>query len=191
MRTGIAQHLIRSSPTRANSLLSDLRSRLGGPADHRICLMGIGNAARRDDGFGVRLAEAMAALGWPHVIQAGTTPERFMGAVLEQDADRVLLLDAVDFGAVPGTVVLLNAQEMEHRFPQISTHRISLGLLARYLEANSSRRAWLLGVQPESLHPALDLSPLLQTTLETLVAVLRELLGLAAGKSPERGGVLC
>ena len=43
---------------------------------------------------------------------------------------------------------------MAARFPQVSTHKISLGLLARLDRgAVARRKAWLLGVQPESLRP--------------------------------------
>ena len=57
----------------------------------------------------------------------------------------------MDFGAAPGSVVFLNSREMAARFPQISTHNISLGMLAKCVEAGGKTRAWLLGAQPESL----------------------------------------
>ncbi len=91
----------------------------------------------------------------------------------ERDYDQVLFLDAVDFGGAPGEVVLLNSAEMEARFPQISTHKISLGLLARLVEANGKTKAWLLGVQPESLVVGRELSPIVQRTLELLIFVLQ------------------
>ncbi len=55
-------------------------------------------------------------------------------------------------------MVLLNSDEMTARFPQISTHKISLGLLAKRVEANGTTKAWLLGVQPESLRPGEELT---------------------------------
>ena len=58
---------------------------------------------------------------------------------------------------------------MVARFPQISTHKISLGLLAKRAEANGTTKAWLLGVQPESLKPGEELTPAVQATLELLL----------------------
>ena len=65
------------------------------------------------------------------VIVAGTTPERFIGRVADEGFDHLIFLDAVEFGGAPGSVVLLNSDEMAARFPQVSTHKISLGLLAK------------------------------------------------------------
>ncbi len=108
------------------------------------------------------------------VIIAGNTPERFIGRVAEEAFDRVLFLDAVEFGGTPGSVVLLDSDQMAARFPQISTHKLSLGLLARQIEANGQSKVWLLGVQPESLRQGEQLSPAVQATLELMLDVLRD-----------------
>jgi Ni,Fe-hydrogenase maturation factor len=88
-------------------------------------------------------------------------------------------------------VVLLNSGEMAARFPQISTHKLSLGLLAKQAEANGKTRAWLLGVQPESLKPGEELTPTVRATLGLLLDLLRACLksssrGNAALASPAR-----
>jgi hydrogenase maturation protease len=85
------------------------------------------------------------------LINAGTTPERFIGRIADQDFDHIIFLDAVEFSGAPGSVVFLNSDQMAARFPQVSTHKLSLGLLARQLEANGRTKAWLLGVQPQWL----------------------------------------
>jgi hypothetical protein len=93
--------------------------------------------------------------------------------VADEEYDHVVFLDAVEFGGAPGSVVLLDASEMAARFPQISTHKLSLGLLAKQAEANDKTRAWLLGVQPQSLKPGEDLTPTVRATLELLLELLR------------------
>jgi len=110
------------------------------------------------------------------VIVAGTEPERFTCRISAEGCDHVIFLDAVEYGGTPGSVVLLNSDEMATRFPQISTHKLSLGLLARQVEAARRTKAWLLGVQPESLKPAGVLSPTVQATLELLFELLRSCL---------------
>lgn len=155
--------------------MPDLREQLEVCFQDRVCLMGLGNTDYGDDGFGVRLAETLAAAGVPDVIVAGTTPDRFVGRVAGGGFDHLVFLDAVEFGSAPGSVVFLNAEEMSARFPQISTHKISLGLLAKWIEANGSTRAWLLGVQPESLKPGAGLTPTVQRTLEALVELLSKM----------------
>jgi hydrogenase 3 maturation protease len=108
-----------------------------------------------------------------HVVIAGTAPERFIGRVTDESFDHVIFLDAVEFGGRPGSAILLDAPQMSARYPQISTHKISLGLLAKWAEANGTTRAWLLGVQPESLKEDGELTPAVQATLQLLLELLK------------------
>jgi hydrogenase maturation protease len=142
----------------------------------RVCVVGLGNADYGDDGFGVHFAAHLIAEGIPHVVEAGNAPERYLGRIAECKYDRVLFVDAVDFGAAPGSVVLLNSAQMLSRFPQVSTHKISLGLLARWAEENGAGQVWLLGVQPESIRPGEQLSQKSQATLEVLAGMLHGIL---------------
>ena len=91
---------------------------------------------------------------------------------MDEDFDHLIFLDAVDFGGIPGSVVFLNGSEIVARFPPISTHHISLGLLAKWVEANGRTSVWLLGAQAESLKSAGPLTPQVETTLETLSELL-------------------
>jgi hydrogenase maturation protease len=177
----------------------------------RVGLMGLGNVDYGDDGFGVRLAEELKSEvrspkseGRPkdegrragnisreadtvlrdEVIIAGTSPERFIGQVGQEGFDHLIFLDAVEFGGAPGSVVLLDSQEMAARFPQVSTHKISLGLLAKQVEADGRTKAWLLGVQPESVRPGEGLSATVVGTLELLLELLVFCLESGASDSP-------
>jgi len=135
------------------------------------CFMGLGNTDYGDDGFGVRLAEALIAADVPNVIIAGTTPDHWIGRAAS--FDHIVFLDAVEFGGEPGSVVLLDSVQMAARFPQISTHKISLALLAQWAEANGHTKAWLLGVQAESLKPSQELTQTLRETLGALCDLLK------------------
>jgi hydrogenase 3 maturation protease len=162
--------------------MPDLREQLQDFFHGRVCLMGLGNPDHGDDAVGVRLAEKLAAAGVPGVVVAGTTPERFLLRVADDGCDHLVFLDAVDFGGAPGAVVLLDEPAMAARFPQISTHKLSLGLLAKWATANGAGRAWVLGVQPASLRPAAALTPPVQATLD----LLHELLCAAARPAGSR-----
>ena len=163
-------------------MASSLRQRLQACLTARVCLVGIGNPDRGDDGFGTRLAEAVRTLGYPDVIVAERTPERYMPQLSRGDFQTVLFLDAVEMGAAPGGVVLLEGREIVARYPQVSTHKLSLGALARLIETEGSTRVFLLGVQPQSLENASGLSEPVRTTLEILRALLAEVL--PAGTQP-------
>lgn len=150
--------------------MSNLREQLEQRLAGRVCFMGLGNGEYGDDCFGVRLAEELKAAGVPDVIVAGTAPDRWISRVA--GFDHIVFLDAVEFGGAPGSAVFLDSAEIAARFPQISTHKISVGVLARWVELGGRTKAWLLGVQPESLKPSPQLTPTLQLTL----GALRELL---------------
>jgi hydrogenase maturation protease len=161
--------------------MPDLREQLQRCFEGRVCLMGLGNVDYGDDGIGVRLAEALVALvpengdaSRAHeVINAGTMPERFVRLVSEKGFDHLIFLDAVEFNEPSGSVVFLNAEAMTERFPQISTHKISLSALAEYIETEGTK-TWLLGVQPESLRTAGKLTSAVQATLEALTQLIGE-----------------
>jgi hydrogenase 3 maturation protease len=131
----------------------------------------LGNDGLGDDGFGLQLAEALRAAGQDQAHTAGATPERWLASNELEGVDNLVFLDAVEFGGEPGAVVFLDAGQMSARFPQVSTHKLSLGLLAKWAEANGRTKAWLLGVQPGALRPGASLTPEVELTL----GLLREL----------------
>ena len=149
-----------------------LREQLQSSLQGRVCFLGLGNVDGGDDGFGVRLAESLARAGAPDVVIGGNDPEPLTARCAGGGFDHLVFLDAADFGAAPGSVVFLNSQEMAARFPQISTHRLSLGMLAKCVEAGGATRAWLLGAQPASLKPAPALSPAIRSTMDVLTELL-------------------
>lgn len=153
----------------------DLRQQLEAVLNGRVCLVGIGNVDCSDDGFGMHLAARLVAAGVADVVLTGNCPERYLGRVTGSNFDRVVFLDAVEVGAAPGSVVLLNSDEMSAKFPQVSTHKISLGLLALLARGNGVGEAWLLGVQPESIEPGHHLSPKLQGSLDLLTDLLQDI----------------
>jgi hydrogenase maturation protease len=174
--------------------MPDLREQLRKCFQGRAGLMGLGNVDYGDDGLGAYLAEALAmrltAMGEHElvrrVIDAGAVPERFIGTVKAGGYDNLLFVDAVEFGGEPGSVLLLDADEMGARFPQISTHKISVHLLAKLIGEDGRTTVRLLGVQPGSLKPGQGLSPALQKTVDMLAGLLCPMLIAAQGADDRR-----
>lgn len=154
----------------------DLREELRAATAGRTAFVGIGNTDLGDDALGVRLAEQLQRAGVSTAVVAGTVPENIAGVLSRGGYDNVVLLDAVDFNAAAGSVVLMNASEIEARFPQVSTHKISLGMTARVIESESRTRVWLLGVQPESLRTGSEMSEPVKQTLKLLAGLLKDVL---------------
>ncbi|HTX51944.1 MAG TPA: hydrogenase maturation protease [Candidatus Baltobacteraceae bacterium] len=154
--------------------MTDLRTALATQLSGHTCLVGIGNTERGDDAFGVRLAEVLRDRGYPDVCVAGMSPERWVEQ-MRHGFSTVLLLDAVRMGQAAGTAVLLDAAQLAIRYPQVSTHTLSLGTLARLVEAEGPR-VLLLGVEPDTLNGS-ALSASVRTTLHALADVLMDVLG--------------
>lgn len=178
--------------------MNDLRQPLLDLLHGRVCVVGVGNVELGDDGVGVRLAETVQksevrnprSEGTPNlrirsaatrrdrarsemeVLVAHTSPERYLSHLTDGGFDNVLFLDAVECGVEPGATVLLASAEMATRFPQVSTHKLSLGLLARMIEANGRTRCWLLGIQPAALQPAARLSSEVEASRQWLAEAL-------------------
>lgn len=163
--------------------MPDLREQLERCFQGSACVMGLGNIEYGDDGFGVFLADALtqrvsgAVDSDVHtVVNAGAVPERYLGSIAGKGFDHLLFVDAVEFDGAPGSIVFLNAGEMASRFPQISTHKISVGVLAKWVEEGGTTKAWMLGVQPGSIKPVRGLTTHVQGTLTLLTELLSGLM---------------
>lgn len=123
----------------------------------RILVLGIGNILWADEGFGVRVLEALHRdYAFPdHVtLLDGGTQGLYLLPHLEE-ADGVVVVDAVDYGLPPGTLHVLVDEEVPAVLAarKVSLHQTGfqeiLGLLA--LRGRTPARIVLVGVQPELL----------------------------------------
>jgi len=162
------------------TLRDELRQRLTG----RVCLVGIGNPERGDDAFGLRLAEAVRDLGYSDVILAERTPERWIECLARGGFQTIVFLDAVQMNmkTAAGGAIFLESAQIASRYPQVSTHKLSLGTIARLIEAQGPTRVFLLGVQAQSVDHGAELSAPVRTTSEILRNLLVEML--AIGTKP-------
>jgi len=122
-----------------------------------ICVLGIGNVLWADEGFGVRCIEALQARYEfaPHVqlIDGGTQGLYLIQHV--QEADSLLIFDAIDYGLAPGTLKLVEGDEVP-RFmgaKKMSLHQTGFQevLMLALLTERFPRRILLVGCQPEYL----------------------------------------
>jgi len=163
-------------------LSSDLRAELGGKLAGRTCVLGIGDSQWGDDGLGVVLAQSLQDAGCPNVVVTGSTPENWVDWARKAGFENVLLLDAVEFPGEAGSVVFLESAQLRNRYPQVSTHKFSLGTLASLIENESKTRVWCLGVKPKSLAPGAGLSEPVKATVELLKELL---IGVLKTRDPE------
>ncbi len=147
----------------------------------RILILGLGNILLQDEGLGVRALERLTAkYRLPQEVRAidGGVMGLDLLPYLEGVTD-LLLLDAVQTGQPPGTLVCLEGEEIPAALAvKMSMHQVGLQelLALSQLQGTLPRRVVLWGMEPASLDPGLDLSPAVAAQLDNLVqAVVQEL----------------
>lgn len=120
-------------------------------------VLGIGNLLWADEGFGVRCAEALAAAyevpPSVRVLDGGTQGLYLLPYV--QQAKRLIVFDAIDYGLPPGTLRIVEDGEVP-RFmgaKKMSLHQTGFQevIAAAELTGKCPERMLLVGVQPVEL----------------------------------------
>lgn len=136
----------------------------------RVIILGLGNILYGDEGFGVRLAQRLYA-GWdfpPNVciVDGGTQGQTLLTFV--EEADKLLVLDAVDFGLRPGELVLRENVPAYITAQKVGPHQNSfsevMGLAT--LRGTQPGCCALLGVQPAAMTLGAPFSPEVAQCLE-------------------------
>lgn len=108
----------------------------------------MGNELRGDDAAGVLVAQKLLRkkdkLHNVLILEGAHSPENFTGVIRRYQPHLLLIVDAGDFGAVPGEVSLL---EPEDTLGGMGTHGISMGDFVRYLQQETECDAGILAIQ--------------------------------------------
>lgn len=118
----------------------------------RVAVVGVGSELRADDGAGVEVVRKLKKLLTSSrvlLVEAGPVPEHYLEELERFKPSHVLFVDAADFNASPGSVVLAKPESVVGR--AISTHKLPLSLLASYLHEQLGARVALLGIQPKNV----------------------------------------
>ena len=140
-----------------------------------ILVLGIGNLVMGDDGAGVRVVQELQKryLFPPHVeIMDGGTLGLDLLPKLE-GIGRLLVVDAVETGGEPGTVVRLLGEELPIALQtKVSPHQMGLKdlLAVAELTGHAPREMVLVGIQPASIGMDIELSPYVAEKLEEMIA---------------------
>jgi hydrogenase 3 maturation protease len=112
----------------------------------RVAIVGVGNPCRGDDAAGSLAVRQISPGPGVCVIDAQDVPEHYLGQVTAHRPDTIVLIDAVDLGSPPGSVALLEKDQVTLYQP--STHHMPLSLTMSYLEQESHAGVFLIAIQP-------------------------------------------
>jgi hydrogenase maturation protease len=127
-------------------MLEHLKSHLNG----KVVILGMGNTLSSDDGLGSILASRIKDKVPYTVYDTGANPENYLGKIIKDKPDNIVIIDAVDFGAKPGDYAVFEDKEIK-TVNLYSTHNASISLTINYLQSNLEVDIIVLAIQPKSV----------------------------------------
>ena len=152
-------------------------------------VLGLGNILHGDDGAGARVISQLRTD--PRVpadvslVEGGTLGLELLPYVW--DCARLIVIDAIDVGQSPGTLIRMSAEELSALPGSSNVHQLGVSdlLVALRMLAARQPEVVLLGVQPGSTDWSSDLSSRVAASIDSLVeATIREL-GPQASEHPD------
>lgn len=139
-----------------------------------VLVLGLGNLLMSDDSLGVRaVQELQARYSFPDgvmVVDGGTLGLDLLPML--EGVDKLLIIDAIDMAAAPGTVFRLVGEEVPRAFAsKLSVHQMGLQdlLAVAELQGHVPRQLVVWGAQPAVIEMAMQLSPAVAECLPALL----------------------
>lgn len=158
----------------------ELAARLAG----NVVVVGVGNPLRGDDAAGCLLARRLQGHCAARVIEAEEVPESFTGDIAAAVPDTVVLVDAVDLGAQPGAVAVIEREQVARYAP--TTHRLPLSLVMDVVQRRTGADVLLIAVQPARADFGAAMTAEVSDTVERLAGILAALLRAPRGRPTGR-----
>jgi hydrogenase maturation protease len=156
---------------------------------------GIGNIFLGDDAFGVEVCRRLAGAPLPpgaRLFEAGIRTLHLAYEILEQP-DLLVIVDAVDRGVEPGTLLVIEPGPRELRPLGIAAGAHGMDVAAVFstvrLLGGQLPPTRIVGCQPARIEEGIGLSPVVERAVGQAMELVRELLerelGQGAGPKPE------
>ncbi|MHC4636214.1 MAG: hydrogenase 3 maturation endopeptidase HyCI [Planctomycetota bacterium] len=142
--------------------------------DSSTVIIGIGNALKGDDGAGPLICRQLQEMNLgTEIINAETVPENYVQVIVKKAPDNLLVIDAIDFSAPPGSVKVFKPDQIDSF--AFSTHTLSPRLftemIGRYIEVN----VLFLGIQPAQISLGQAFSPQVEQAVNQLLHILADI----------------
>ena len=146
-----------------------------------VLILGIGNLVMSDDGVGVKVVQKLQREyllpDFVDIMDGGTLGLDILPRL--EDIERLIVVDAVETGDIPGTLVRLVGDEIPLALEtKVSPHQMGLKdlLTVSLLMGHAPREMVLVGVQPGSIEMDTELTPEVDVQMDAMLdLVLKEL----------------
>ncbi len=139
----------------------------------KTLIVGIGNTLKGDDGAGCLICEQLTGKICAEVINAGTVPENYIQPIIKKAPQNLLIIDAIDFGASPGTIRVFKPEQLNSHV--ISTHTLSPRLFADMVCQSIEVDVYFVGIQPAQIKLGQSISPQVSNAIQRLLRTLIEI----------------
>jgi hydrogenase maturation protease len=140
-------------------------------------VIGLGNPLMGDDGLGIVVARRLLSRtdlpDGVQVVDGGTWGLNLLPVI--EDAEHVLLVDAIDVAEAPGTLIRLPRERLpRYLATKISPHQVDLRdvLALAELRGTLPEDTTAMGLQPQIVALGTALSPLIDERIEELVSAV-------------------
>jgi hydrogenase 3 maturation protease len=140
-------------------------------AQKPLIFAGVGNSALGDDGAGPELARLIKNPVFAS-IDCGFVPENYLEKLAALNAATIVIIDATDLRKSPGSYTLLPAHQIAN--VSVSTHSLSLKMMAQYLAPNGKPEIFLLAIKPATLEDGRGISIPVKKTIIMLASKINE-----------------
>ena len=159
------------------TLIEDIEAFLGIKSGKRVAIVGIGSPIRGDDAVGLYVLELLKdeKLGDTLLLRTETVPESFTGNLRDFNPTHVILVDAANFGGVPGEVKMISTKDISSA--RLSTHNLPLNIYADFVRTSICPNLILLGIQGVNIDLGAELTPSVETGARNLANSFIQILG--------------
>jgi len=161
----------------------------------RVLVAGIGNIFLGDDGFGVAVAEQLAAVAMPASVKVADFGIRGVHLAYEllDGYDALVLIDAMPLDEAPGTIAVFeptiraaDGEDDADDAPPLDAHSMSPAVVLGMLTKLGGRvgRILVVGCQPELVEEGIGLSGAVTAAIGPAVAAVGDLVAELCSSQP-------
>jgi len=134
----------------------------------KILFAGIGNVLKQDDGAGVYLSSRIEERENIGALTVEVSIENYIGKINSRNPDILVLIDCMDTGFPPGSVVFLPVEEISDI--TFNTHNISLKRIGEFFKAD----AYILGIQPVTIDFGENISDIVRIVSDEIIKLINK-----------------
>ena len=137
-------------------------------------IVGIGNVLKGDDGAGPLVCQQLRhAKICAELIDVGTVPENYIQPIIKKAPQNLLIIDAMDFGGLAGTIDIFKPEQLNSSV--FSTHTLSPRLFVDMVRQNIEVDVYFVGIQPAQTQLGQSISPQVSQAIQWLIRAFTEI----------------